>query len=179
MSVYTKAGEQKTENRKILISREEAVDLIMDEPSEARYPFDYAEKIRQLSCYARHLPNNGCETVSEQPDRKTGKWIPHISKFGGPDERVYTCDQCGHRIGFCPENYCPDCGVSMGGWGIPDLVDIQAVFDLIMGEPTEVRYPIYYAERIRKLLPEQPEDVQHKDYKRILSGQERKKGGTT
>jgi rubrerythrin len=25
----------------------------------------------------------------------------------------YTCDQCGHNIGFHMENYCPSCGARM------------------------------------------------------------------
>ena len=50
------------------------------------------------------------QTIEE---RKTGKWIPHKSIFGGLGERVYTCDQCGHNIGFHMENYCPNCGSQM------------------------------------------------------------------
>lgn len=45
-----------------------------------------------------------------QPERESIKWIPHESIFGGPDERVYTCDKCGYNIGFHVENFCPNCG---------------------------------------------------------------------
>ena len=50
-----------------------------------------------------------------EPERKTGEWIPHKSIFGGLGERVYTCDQCGHNIGFHMENYCPNCGADKRG----------------------------------------------------------------
>lgn len=48
-----------------------------------------------------------------EPERKTGKWIPHKSVFGGLGELVYTCDQCGYNIGFHKENFCPNCGARM------------------------------------------------------------------
>lgn len=51
----------------------------------------------------------------EEPERKKGKWISHESVFGGSKEMVYTCDQCGHNIGFHMENYCPSCGADMRG----------------------------------------------------------------
>lgn len=55
------------------------------------------------------------EYVEQLPaaQRMRGKWIPHKSKFGGEDEKVYTCDQCGHNIGFHAENFCPNCGADM------------------------------------------------------------------
>ena len=46
-------------------------------------------------------------------ERKTGKWIPHKSVFGGLGEKVYTCNQCGYNIGFHTENFCPSCGADM------------------------------------------------------------------
>ena len=46
-------------------------------------------------------------------ERKTGKWIPHKSIFGGLGEKVYTCNQCGYNIGFHTENFCPSCGADM------------------------------------------------------------------
>lgn len=48
-----------------------------------------------------------------EPERETGKWIPHKSVFGGLGEKVYTCDQCGYNIGFHAENFCPRCGADM------------------------------------------------------------------
>lgn len=50
-----------------------------------------------------------------QLKRGKGKWIPHKSKFGGPGEKVYTCNKCGYNIGFRQENYCPHCGADMRG----------------------------------------------------------------
>jgi len=52
---------------------------------------------------------------SAEPERKKGRWIPHKSIFGGPDEKVYECNQCGYNIGFHTENFCPNCGTDMRG----------------------------------------------------------------
>ena len=54
--------------------------------------------------------NEGCPTIYSNPERESIKWIPHKSVFGGPDEKVYTCDKCGYNIGFHVENFCPNCG---------------------------------------------------------------------
>lgn len=53
------------------------------------------------------------EPCEDAISRKTGKWIPHKSVFGGLGEKVYTCDQCGYNIGFHAENFCPRCGTDM------------------------------------------------------------------
>ena len=50
---------------------------------------------------------------SAELERKKGRWIPHKSIFGGPDEKVYECNQCGYNIGFHTENFCPNCGTDM------------------------------------------------------------------
>lgn len=47
--------------------------------------------------------------------RPHGKWIPHQSKYGHEGEMVYTCDCCGHNVGFHKENFCPNCGSYNGG----------------------------------------------------------------
>ena len=47
---------------------------------------------------------------SVHPERESIKWIPHKSIFGGLGKRVYTCNKCGHNIGFHVENFCPNCG---------------------------------------------------------------------
>ena len=57
--------------------------------------------------------NDNVRDIKAMPSvtpQKTGKWIPHESVFGGPGEKVYTCDQCGYNIGFHVENFCPRCG---------------------------------------------------------------------
>lgn len=36
-----------------------------------------------------------------------------------------------------------------------DLIDRQAAIDSIMEEPSEARYPVFYAEKIRQLPSEQ------------------------
>lgn len=38
-----------------------------------------------------------------------------------------------------------------------DLISRRAAIDAIMEEPSEVRYPVYYAEKIRQLPSAQPE----------------------
>ena len=38
-----------------------------------------------------------------------------------------------------------------------DLISRQAAIDSIMEEPSEARYPVFYAEKIRQLSPAQPE----------------------
>ena len=40
---------------------------------------------------------------------------------------------------------------------VDDLISRQGAIDLIMEEPSEARYPVYYAEKIRQLPPAQPE----------------------
>ena len=57
------------------------------------------------------------EWINQVPsaEPKTGHWVPHNSIFGGLGEKVYTCDRCGHNIGFHVENFCPNCGSYNGG----------------------------------------------------------------
>ena len=40
-----------------------------------------------------------------------------------------------------------------------DLISRQAAIDSVMEEPSEVQYPVYYAEKIRQLPPAQPEPI--------------------
>ena len=63
----------------------------------------YEKIIQILNRRIKSLP-------SAEPKRESIKWIPHESVFGGLGERVYTCDKCGHNIGFHVENFCPNCG---------------------------------------------------------------------
>lgn len=70
------------------ISRQAAIDSIMEEPSEARYPVFYAEKIRQLpSARSEVTPHRNYQYLSD-----------------------YWCE-CGWHLGKKGDvNYCPNCG---------------------------------------------------------------------
>lgn len=66
------------------ISRQDAIDAIMEEPSEARYPVFYAEKIRQL---------------------------PSAQRKG--KEMLFVCSVCGNGARLMDKpvpEYCPWCG---------------------------------------------------------------------
>ena len=68
------------------ISRQDAIDAIMEEPSEARYPVFYAEKIRQLPSAQRN-----------------GKWMGTL----------FVCSVCGNGVRLMGKpvyDYCPWCG---------------------------------------------------------------------
>lgn len=89
------------------INRQAAIDSIMEEPSEARYPVYYAEKIRQLP--------------SEQPERK-GEWTPgrEIARemCGDAVTAIFyencSCSVCGYSVQNIPLwNFCPICGADM------------------------------------------------------------------
>lgn len=67
-----------------------------------------------------------CEKeLSIEPERKTGKWIPHIEKsreyIGTVLVNVtydyWLCDACGYRVenGQTTYNFCPHCGADMRG----------------------------------------------------------------
>lgn len=84
------------------VSRADVIDML------EMYPFTEYGEYESARETVKRLP-------SVKPKRKKGKWIPRESIFGGPDEKVYTCNQCGYNIGFRAENFCPHCGSEMGG----------------------------------------------------------------
>ena len=89
--------EERTETHSCdCISRQSTIDAFYKYPNIYWTTLDVLAKIDALP--------------SAQPERESIKWIPHESIFGGPDERVYTCDKCGYNIGFHVENFCPNCG---------------------------------------------------------------------
>ena len=86
-----------------LISRQDAIDAIMEEPSEARYPSWYAEKIKKLPSAQRK-----------------GKWIrENIVLTSTPPQYQWHCSGCGRLArGFSTEiltDFCPNCGAKMRG----------------------------------------------------------------
>ena len=108
-----------------MISRQAAIDSIMEEPSEARYPVFYAEKIRQLpsaqpeynldewctDCKEYDHEKHCCprfnrvirETIEEvrqnaQPEQR---WIPVTERLPEADNRVLICNDEGqYLVGF-------------------------------------------------------------------------------
>ena len=117
------------------IRRQTAIDSIMEEPSEARYPVFYAEKLKQLppaqsepdsewrkkhyeAAYAQGFVD-GCksyERYERQLEQKRGKWI---YLFDNKDRRSeWGCLRCSHIVYTDdrterPEDrgiyYCPHC----------------------------------------------------------------------
>lgn len=83
-----------------LISRQDAIDVIMGEPTDAHYPSWYADKIKSLPSV----------------DRPIGEWIMHIDDLY-PEESTQECSNCHkHETIFIQhDNYCPNCGARMKG----------------------------------------------------------------
>lgn len=76
----------------------------------------YTEKQRHTMCGSCLLGTAFDVLEATQPvtpKQRTGKWIPHQSKYGEDGECVYTCDKCGENIGFRKKNFCPNCGAKM------------------------------------------------------------------
>ena len=89
-----------------LISRQEAIDSIMEEPSEVRYPAFYAEKIRQLS---------PAQPTADVQELKHGRWLV-LYDDDSPQDGVWECSECGYLrfLDDCsPMNFCPECGADM------------------------------------------------------------------
>lgn len=56
---------------------------------------------------------NTAPTIEE---RKTGKWIMHISEIY-PADSTMECNIChAEQTLWCDENYCPNCGAKMDEW---------------------------------------------------------------
>jgi len=74
-----------------LISRQEAIDAIMGQPTETHYPSWYAEQIKALP--------------SAQPERKKGcKIVKSTGHYG-----YCACDQCGKPV-HPEDRFCSKCG---------------------------------------------------------------------
>lgn len=54
------------------------------------------------------------EAPTIEPERKTGKWLPHYCEEDGEKDGI-ECSECGswYWCGGKTLNYCPDCGARM------------------------------------------------------------------
>lgn len=83
-----------------LISRRDAIDAIMGEPTDAHYPSWYADRIKALP--------------SAEP--RTGKWIDRSEggRIRYPWWESCECNKCGETASGA-YNFCPNCGADMRG----------------------------------------------------------------
>ena len=85
-----------------IISRQEAIDAIMGEPTDAHYPSWYADRIKSLT--------------SAEP--KTGHWTEeHEHVYMGNGVKEWTnwyCSKC-DAPNDKPTDFCPYCGCDMRG----------------------------------------------------------------
>lgn len=84
------------------IYRQAAIDTIMEEPSEARYPVYYAEKIKRLSSTQIVAKQILWMETKEQPGFRS--YTPHCK-----------CSNCGHELILENINYCYMCGARFVG----------------------------------------------------------------
>ena len=61
--------------------------------------------------------DNKCTSVTEESERKKGKWIEHHKPYTWMGYAYWTCSECGfgdddNKI---RSNFCPNCGADMGG----------------------------------------------------------------
>ena len=86
------------------ISRQAAIDATWFEPSYTD-PLNVLTEVRDR---LKALP-------SAQPERKTGRWIPHEDEDG--EHYGDKCSECGewYVMPYGKTNFCPNCGADMRG----------------------------------------------------------------
>lgn len=87
-------------NKNDVIKRQDAIDAIMREPTDAHYPSWYADRIKALP----------------PAEPKTGKWIYLHGSIGS--YMTISCPFCGVTFNNVAEweyNFCPNCGSFNGG----------------------------------------------------------------
>ena len=89
-----------------LIDRQDAIDLIMSEPTDVHYPSWFAEILKKKP--------------SAEPERKKGKWIGKEQFANSPEFYSWQCSVCGCVLEDPtldkPYPFCPNCG-SFNGEG--------------------------------------------------------------
>ena len=95
-----------------LISRQAAIDAFdgvkVDEGRCTEYDTGYNDGIDFAVSKLSVLP-------SAQPERKTGRWIPHEDEDG--EHYGDKCSECGewYVMPYGKTNFCPNCGANMRG----------------------------------------------------------------
>ena len=99
-----------------LISRQDAIDAIMGEPTDAHYPSWYAQRIKLLPSAKPEIIACGEGELSAEP--KTGEWVDaEIQIESGCAMPIQVCNLCNtfyplaHTGGGY--HYCPNCGAKM------------------------------------------------------------------
>lgn len=84
------------------ISRQAAIDIVEFECGE------WIGLARTIAKAIEQLP-------SAQPERKTGRWIPHEDEDG--EHYGDKCSECGewYVMPYGKTNFCPNCGADMKG----------------------------------------------------------------
>lgn len=85
-----------------LIDRQAAIDIVVFECGE------WIGLAKEISKQLKQLP-------SAQPERKTGRWIPHEDEDG--EHYGDKCSECGewYVMPYGKTNFCPNCGADMKG----------------------------------------------------------------
>ena len=105
-----------------LISRQAAIDKINERQRKLVYCFGFENDVVKIMDIAKSIIT---AIPPVQPERKTGKWIPHGEKsreyigtvLVNVEYNYWFCDTCGYRVekGQPLHNFCPHCGADMRG----------------------------------------------------------------
>ena len=91
-----------------LISREDAIRWVKTECNPYGKPTLDFESGKKVIEHLEQMP-------SAQPERKTGRWIPHEDEDG--EHYGDKCSECGewYVMPYGKTNFCPNCGADMRG----------------------------------------------------------------
>ena len=91
-----------------LISREDAIRWVKTECNPYGNPTLDFESGKKVIKHLEQMP-------SAQPERKTGRWIPHEDEDG--EHYGDKCSECGewYVMPYGKTNFCPNCGANMEG----------------------------------------------------------------
>ena len=91
-----------------LISRQAAIRWVKTECNPYGNPTLDFESGKKVIKHLEQMP-------SAQPERKTGRWIPHEDEDG--EHYGDKCSECGewYVMPYGKTNFCPNCGANMRG----------------------------------------------------------------
>ena len=91
-----------------LISRQAAIRWVKTECNPYGNPTLDFESGKKVIKHLEQMP-------SAQPERKTGRWIPHEDEDG--EHYGDKCSECGewYVMPYGKTNFCPNCGANMEG----------------------------------------------------------------